>query len=162
MKNLSIFLLVTGLTLGGCCHDDFITPAGDYDFFDGALDVTDLYLSSDCSADEAYTTVGATADGETNECGYPSNNRWFKFTASATGYLYMSVQVGGIYGTQTETVVSLWDSDGNDLDCDTYYYPDDSVYLSYGDLTPGEVYYLSVDCTSDTVGTFTLCLSDTD
>lgn len=162
MKNPSIFLLITGLTLGGCCHEDFITPSGDYDFFDGALDVTGLYTASDCSADEAYTTVGATPDGESTDCGDPNNNRWFKFTASASGYLSMSVQVGGSYGTQTETVVTLWNSNGVEIYCESYYYPDDSVYLSYGDLTQGEVYYLSVDCTSDTVGTFALCLSDTD
>jgi hypothetical protein len=162
MKNLSIFLLVTGLTLGGCCHDDFIIPGGDYDFFEGALDVTNLYTSSDCSADAAYTTEGATPDGEASNCDGPNNNRWFKFTASNSGYLSMSVQVGGISGTQTETVITLWHSNGNEIYCETYDSPNDSVYLSVGDLTPGAVYYLSVDCTSDTVGTFTLCLSDTD
>lgn len=162
MSKLYIFLTVTGIVLGGCCNEDFITPGGDYDFFEGAIDVTTLYTSSDCSANEAYTTVGATPDGAETNCGSPNNNRWFKFTASGSGYLSMSVQVGGIYGTQTETVVTLWRSDGIELYCESYYYPGDSVYLSLGDLTPGAVYYLSVDCTSDTVGTFALCLSDTD
>lgn len=164
MNKISILLIVTGLLLGACCKEDFIIPAPDYDFIEGAIDLTALYVASNCSADAAYSTEGATADGEESSCGGPNNNRWFKFTASSSEYLSLAVLVGGVSGTQNETIVTLWDTDGvTELDCELYdFYSNDDVYLTYGALISGETYYISVDTDSDTYGTFTMCLSDTD
>jgi hypothetical protein len=164
MKKISPLLVVLGLILGACCDEDFIIPGGDYDFQIGAIDVTGLLEDSECSFDAEYTTEGATPDGENPSCEDPDNNRWFKFTATVEGAVFISVHVGGSYGTQTETRITLWDTDGTtDLDCATYISsPSESVYVNYSPLTPGETYFISVDSTSDTFGTFTLCLSDVD
>ncbi|HCM76793.1 MAG TPA: hypothetical protein DIS90_10450, partial [Cytophagales bacterium] len=59
----------------------------DYDYYEGAIDVTGLINS--CSADAAYTTVGGTTDKNAASCwntgATPLYNRWFKFTAPASG-----------------------------------------------------------------------------
>ncbi|MCG2463016.1 hypothetical protein K8352_19855, partial [Flavobacteriaceae bacterium F89] len=58
----------------------------DYDYYEGAIDVTGFINS--CSPDAAYDTRGATPDKNAgsnwNNSG-PKYNRWFKFTAPATG-----------------------------------------------------------------------------
>ncbi|MCG2462881.1 hypothetical protein K8352_19110, partial [Flavobacteriaceae bacterium F89] len=57
-----------------------------YDYYEGAIDVTGFINS--CSPDAAYDTRGATPDKNAgsnwNNSG-PKYNRWFKFTAPATG-----------------------------------------------------------------------------
>jgi hypothetical protein len=164
MKKISVFIIVTGLILGGCCNKDFIIPNGNYDFREGAIDVTALI--NFCSDDEAYSTEGATPDGEFSPCidDDPESNVWFKFIASDTEEIWIYIYVGGTQGSQSETILTLWDTDGiTDLDCASQYYADDYVYLSYYSLIPGEQYFFSVDVyTSDAAGTFSLCLYDTD
>lgn len=161
MRVLLLFLIAVGLVLSGCCKEDFITPSGN-DFRSGAADVTDLLGA--CSDDEAYTTAGATADGEGNNCGDPDNNVWFKITATDTEELWIYIHVGSTYGTQRHTILTLWDTNGiTPLECQSAYGPEDYVYISYSPVTSGEQYYFSVDTgTSDGAGTFTICLDDTD
>jgi hypothetical protein len=162
-----IFLIATGLLLGACCKEDFITPGESYDFKDGAIDVTTLLNENECSFSAEYTTEGATPDGDVGSCygnGGPLHNVWFKFEAPEFGYGHIYVYVGGSDGTQTYTLLTLWDSDGNELGCGSFDDADvDPVFVYYNDLDPGETYYFYVDVQdSDYVGTFTLCLDDSD
>jgi hypothetical protein len=150
------FLIALGLLLGACCNEDFINP--DYDFREFAIDVT-ARIDNGCSPDAAYSTVGATADGDDNSCvGSPQHNRWFKFQATYT-YIYVYVYVGSAEGTQRKTSVTLWEEDGTtELTCAEYELDDDDIYL-YSNVTQGEWYYFSVDAEdSESVGTFSICL----
>ena len=77
-----------------------------YDFYEGAINLSSSIGS--CSADEAYTTIGATMDKSQGSCNNGSGyNRWFKFQATATT---MSVKVdrGGNKGTIKESTSPSW------------------------------------------------------
>lgn len=155
--------------LNSCCNEDFITPTNN-DFREGAIDVTSLIIvSGSCTGSQTpdYTTEGATPDGNAADCwtnNGPLHNVWFKFMAPASENGTILVFVGGPYGTQRRTLLALWDTDGvTQLDCSTYGNDDDIVSLYQGGYTAGEYYYFSVDVQdSQSVGTFSLCLTDTD
>ncbi len=139
-----------------------LSDVADYNFYEGALDISGLINS--CSADGAYTTVNASADknkGSAWDSG-PNYNRWFKFTAT-TNYMKVQLKTGAPEGTLQYPYVAMWGSDGvtelvsmnrngqyTDLEADYY------------GLTPGNTYYVSVDNLTGTGyrGTFKLCLSD--
>jgi hypothetical protein len=168
MKRILVFVIATGLILEGCCDKDFIIPTADYDFRDGAIDVTSI-ISSSCSGNQTpdYTTVGATPDGSAGSCwsnGGPLHNVWFKFKAPVSENGTILVFVGGSFGTQRRTLLALWDTDGTtQRDCSTFGNDDDIVSIYDGNWTAGEYYYFSVDVQdSQSVGTFSLCLTDTD
>ena len=76
----------------------------DYDWYEGAIDVTSLI--NGCSADAEYTTIGASPDRNAgslwNNSG-PQLNRWFYFTAPASGEINITVDRGGSKGTQQRT-----------------------------------------------------------
>ena len=135
----------------------------DYDFYEGAVDIT-AYLNS-CSANSAYTTNGATPDknrGNNGSSGGPFKNRWFRFLAPASGFINITVNVGGgsgnPLGTQRFTELALWEADGlTELASNRYISSNDNVALNYYGLTPGSLYYFSVD-SSTGWGTFTLCM----
>jgi hypothetical protein len=168
MNKLSHILIACCLTLGGCCNEDFIIPeeeGPDYDFYEGALDISDLMNT--CSADGAFTTVGATPDQNSGSCQVnttPVANRWFKFRAAASGVGTVTVSVDFGKGTQRRTQVTLWAADGTtELDCGRAFDDNDTVSFYTSGFTPGEYYYISVDVGDGPgAGTFTICLSDTD
>jgi hypothetical protein len=169
MNRFSIFLIVSGLLPGACCDEDFIMP-GDYDFIEYAMDVTNMVTpSTSCSAFEAYTTMGATPDGNAGDCWgaspAPRHNRWFKFIASASQSIFISINVGSTYGTQRRTYAALWDTNGTTQVGGTFEDPEDQgVYLfNSSALVQGQVYYFSVDVAdADGRGTFSICMSDSD
>ena len=134
----------------------------DYDFYEGAIDLTGIINS--CSANAIYTTLGATPDktkGSTWNNGGPVLNRWFKFTATATGQINAVVDIGGVKGTQTTTQVALWQADGTtEIASNRYVANGDDVFIGATGLTPGATYYISVDALSYNYGTFTICLMD--
>lgn len=168
MERLSRVLVACCLLLGSCCDEDFIIPGDelDYDFYAGALDLTSMMNT--CSADAAYTTIGATPDRNAAECwdNYtaPVANRWFKVQAPDTGELWVTLSIGSNQGTQLRSQIALWEADATtELGCESAYYDQDNIYFGVGGLTIGEYYYLSVDVADiDAVGTFTLCVSDAD
>jgi hypothetical protein len=136
----------------------------DYDFYEGAIDVTSIINS--CSTDAIYTTIGATADkneGSNWNNDGPKYNRWFKFTAPATGEINITVDRGGSKGTQLYTQLALWEANGiTEVNSESYVLNDDDVILGAPNLTPGNTYYISVDTyNSNYRGTFTLCIEDT-
>ncbi len=133
----------------------------DYDFYEGAYDITDIMNS--CSEQAIYTTEGATPDRNAASCWdtSPNYNRWFKFTATSTD-ITIVVRTGGSDGTIQNINLALWDTDGvTELACARYTNPDDDVTLGYQGLNVGQVYYISVDNSgADNKGTFTICLHD--
>jgi hypothetical protein len=168
MRKISTLLIVLGLILGGCCDKDFITPTSSPDFIEGAIDITSLITGS-CAPSQAsyFTTVGATPDGGAGECWFntgPLHNVWFKFLPPPTLNGTISVYVGSTFGTQRRTNLTLWDTDGTtELNCSTFGNDDDIVSLYHSGYTSGQFYYISVDVQdSPSVGTFSLCLTDTD
>ncbi|MBS1542084.1 MAG: T9SS type A sorting domain-containing protein, partial [Bacteroidetes bacterium] len=139
-----------------------LSDVPDYNYYEGAADVTSLI--NGCSTNAAYTTLNATADRAAGSCwsNGPNYNRWFKFTATATQYIKVSVNVGGASGTMQYPMVALWTSALAQLNCQNQQGASTSIETDYFGLTAGQVYYISVDNFVGTGyrGTFTLCLSD--
>jgi hypothetical protein len=168
MEKLSRILIACCFLMGSCCDEDFVIPGSlDYDFYEHALDVTDLI--GDCSEHQAYTTMEATPDFNAGDCWINNSttvsNRWFKFLAPDTNEIWVTVLVGGEYGTQSRTQVAIWDTDGiTQLACARFYDDGDFVYLHTSNvLEPGVYYYISVDVADDgSQGSFSMCLDDTD
>ncbi len=135
----------------------------DYDYYEGAIDVTNLINA--CSNDSEFTTEGASGDRNAASCWntYPNYNRWFKFTAPASGVIRALIDRGGVKGTITHINAALWEADGTtEIACNRYVVSDNDVVVQSLNLTPGQTYYLSVDnATDDGRGSFTLCLYDT-
>ncbi len=142
------------------CLQDIV----DYDFYEGAIDVTSIINS--CSSDAVYTTIGGTPDKNAgsnwNNTG-PKFNRWFKFTAPASGMINVTVDIQGIKGSQRYTQLALWEADGiTEINSERYQSNLEDVALGSVSLTPGATYYISVDSfNTSTDGSFTLCLDDT-
>ncbi len=134
----------------------------DYNFFEGATDVTSLINS--CSPNAAYTTLNATPDQAAGSCwsNGPNYNRWFKFTATATQYIKAQVKIGGAEGTMNNSFVALWNSSLTQLNCQNYQGASTDIETDYFGLTAGQTYYISVDnyVGAGYRGSFTLCLSD--
>jgi hypothetical protein len=156
MNKFSILLIGYGLLLGSCCSEDFVTP--DYDFIEFAIDLTNR--SGGCDTPE-FTTAGATAVGGASPClANPVRNRWFKFF-SDSDYMYVLVRGESVGGTQRNTIVTIWDTDGTTSQACSYYYgsgDDVTAYAYY--LTVGEWYYISVDVADEQdAGSFAICLN---
>jgi hypothetical protein len=166
MRKILFILFASGYILNSCCDKDFITPTLDYDFREGALDVTSLVGSTCTISPPDYSTAGATADGEAGSCwtnSGPLHNRWFKFQAPASANGTITIYVGSVNGTQRRTSLVLFDTDGvTEISCSKYGADDDIVSM-YNSYTAGQYYYFSVDVEdSPSVGTFSMCLTDTD
>ncbi len=140
------------------CVDDEV----DYDFKLGAQVIADY--DNYCSAQQEFTTLGATPDEAAGSCwpNGPNFNRWFRFQATSTS-VSATINTGGDDGTMRYIMAALWDSLGNELECERYATDYSDVSLGYTGLTLGEWYYLSVDNLNNTGyrGTFTLCMDDT-
>jgi hypothetical protein len=139
----------------------FSQPSNDN--YNNAIDVTSLI--NNCSADEAFTTVGATPDLNVASCwtnGGPIQNVWFKFTAPESSQINITIDISGTKGTQRRTQLALWESDGiTEITCKVYSLIADDVTIGKIGLTVGSTYYFSVDTyqiAND--GTFTLCIND--
>ena len=136
------------------------TDQVDYDFFAGALEITNT--TNWCSADAAYSNLFATDDEDMGSCWVSNNggnkNVWFKFNAD-NNYIKIQVKTGGVYGNMQRQQVALWDASGTEISCTKYVTNQGIVILQTDQLTPLDDYYISVD--DDLVsGTFTLCLTN--
>ncbi|MCD4681907.1 MAG: T9SS type A sorting domain-containing protein, partial [Bacteroidales bacterium] len=140
------------------CIDDDV----DYDYYEGAFLLTDI--SNWCSVSATFTTVGATPDKNAASCWNtsPNYNRWFKFQASATGNITITVLRGGGYGSIRGVNMALWESDGvTEIACNRYVGVNDDVTIQQTGLVEDNWYYISVDnYYSGYRGSFTLCLDD--
>jgi len=142
------------------CLEDVL----DYDYFEAAEDITSLIGT--CSADAAYTTVDATPDKNPGSCTSTGKkqNRWFKFVATSTGVMKVSVLVGGSKGNQQSPQLAIWDSDGEtELMCFSPAPTNNTPAVAgVAGLVDGNTYYISVDTQSSSKeGSFTICLDDT-
>lgn len=141
------------------CLDDQVS----YDYLEGAIDVTGIINS--CSVDEAYTTIGGSADRNAGSCwdnSGPKFNRWFSFVATTTS-ISVTIDIGDGKGTQQRSQVALWEVDGvTEVGCKRYQLNGEDVTLeAIGMLNVGDTYYISVDTYNENYdGTFTLCLDD--
>ncbi len=138
-----------------------ITDVVDYDYREGAYEIADY--SGWCSSNEAFTTLGATADGVAGSCwpNGPGFNRWFKFQATGTEVMF-NVQTGGSQGTMRYPMAALYDTLGVEISCASYTTDYNDLSIGSTALTPGEWYFLAVDNYNNTGyrGTFTLCAND--
>ena len=134
----------------------------DYDYYEGAIVLDDIV--DWCSQNSEYTTIGATPDRNSASCWNtsPNFNRWFKFQASNTAKITISVLRGGFYGTIRGVNMALWETDGTtQVACNRYVGVNDNVTVQAVGLTEGNWYYISVDnYASSYRGTFTLCIDD--
>ncbi len=161
LKKISVFvaLLLSIITVIG-------QPINDN--FENAIDIT--HLINSCSADKAFTNAKATFDETPGSCWTAQEkleenirNVWFKFTAPATGQINIELKTRGDFGKIQYVEMALWDNTGiNELKCAKYTSATGGVEISSLGLTPGAVYYISVNNsgTSGHSGTFTLCLQD--
>ncbi|MBS1664917.1 MAG: T9SS type A sorting domain-containing protein [Bacteroidetes bacterium] len=133
----------------------------DYDFKQGAKDVTSQ-INSSCTSGGTYTTQFATPDQSKASCwsNGPNNNVWFKFTATATGFINAKVKISGSGETIQYPFVAIYDASNNQLACQNYQGSKTDLSLSYLGLTPGNTYYITVDNYAGYAGSFDLCLSD--
>ncbi len=141
------------------CVDESIN----YDLKAGAIPIPSI--NSWCSADAAYTTIGATADELKGSCwnNGPNFNRWFKFQATASGVATIQLKTGAGEGTLQYPFLALWDAANSQIGCATYYSQYSDIEVVAQGLTPGDWYYISVDNYTGTGyrGTFTLCVDET-
>jgi hypothetical protein len=141
------------------CMDNTV----DYDFYEGAIEITDI--TGWCSPNAAYTTVGATPDGIAGSCwnASPNFNRWFKFKASGTEKIVITVLRGGGYGNIRAINMALWQADGlTQVACNRYSSSiDENVTIQKSGLTEDNWYYISVDNFGSSYrGSFSLCIDD--
>ncbi len=130
-----------------------------FDLKSGAILLTDL--NHWCSSDAVYDNTYATADENAGSCwtGGVDNNVWFKFIA-ISGEIQIDVKTGGSFGTMRGQQIALWTSAGVEVNCaNSADYFAGTLTLTSGSLTPGNLYYISVD-DRRTHGTFTLCLNN--
>jgi hypothetical protein len=136
--------------------------SADYDFYEGAIEIP--HEEDWCSADAAYSTLGATADRNAASCWNtaPDYNRWFRFEAS-TPFVTLTIDRGGSKGTIRRINAAIWEEDGlTEVACNRYVNADDDVTVGYTNLTVGNTYYISVDNNySGYRGTFTVCIDNT-
>jgi hypothetical protein len=147
----------------GCASSDTqYTEVRDYNFKAGARILDDI--DNWCSADGAYSTVGATGDELRGSCWNtgPNYNRWFTFQATKS-YVTVDVKVGGDEGTMQYPYVAIWDAVNTQLGCAMYTGQYSDIQASATGLTVGTWYYISVDNLNAAGyrGTFTLCVDDT-
>ena len=144
-----------------------LSDVPNYDYPQGAVDLT-TQINAGCYTSGIYSNQYATADHSAGTCwsGGPYNNRWFKFTASSTGFINVKVNVNSANETMRYPMVSLWNSTiSTQLQCQNqqgYGYGTSSLSMSYYGLTPGATYYIEVDNFTPwgPTGSFDICLSD--
>ncbi|MEO6963664.1 MAG: hypothetical protein ABIY90_16960, partial [Puia sp.] len=138
-----------------------LTDVPDYDYPIGAKDVNSL-INASCTSGGIYTTQFATPDDTKGTCwsNGPNNNRWFKFTATATGFINVQVKVSGAGETLRNPFVAIFDASLTQVACQNYQGSAIDECLGVSNLIAGNTYYIAVDNYSGYAGSFDLCLSD--
>ncbi len=133
----------------------------DYDFPTGAKNVT-AQIDAACTSGGVYTTQFATPDDAKGTCwsNGPNNNRWFKFTATATGFINVQVKVSGAGETLRNPFVAIYDASLTQVACQNYQGGAVDDCLGTSGLVPGNTYYIAVDNYAGYAGSFDLCLND--
>ncbi len=141
-------------------NDQILAPPGN-DNLASATNITGS-INSSCTSGGAYTTFGATADQSKGTCwsNGPNNNVWFKFTATATGFINVQVKVSGAGETLRNPFVAIFDASLTQVACQNYQGSAIDECLGVSNLIAGNTYYIAVDNYSGYAGSFDLCLSD--
>lgn len=120
-------------------------------------------LNDWCSANAAFSTGEILTEQPLTKCS-PNVLRfakWFKFKAT-TSSIEIKVKIGNAEGTMKFPYVVLRDESLNELSCLQYNDEQDDIVLNYSELTPGKIYYFSVNNHNHSkyAGTFSLCVTD--
>jgi hypothetical protein len=139
-----------------------LTDVPDYDFYIGAVSLTNL--NNWCSSNAAYSTLYATPDKSRGTCwaNGPNNNRWFKFVA-ITPNATIQLSTGGAAGTLQYPYMALWQSNGTtQIGCAQYTSQYSPLSIVTSALVVGNTYYISVDnyTGGGYAGSFKLCVNN--
>jgi len=128
----------------------------DYDYKGGAYEITSPVRW--CSSDAQFNNYFGTPDESQGACwaGGTNKNVWFKFTAISNN-VNIDVKNGTTFGGLRDLQASLWNENGDELDCATTEGNYTHISLTSDTLTIGNTYYISVD-DSQNPGTFSLCV----
>ncbi|PKP45820.1 MAG: hypothetical protein CVT95_08055, partial [Bacteroidetes bacterium HGW-Bacteroidetes-12] len=122
-----------------------------------------IHSANNCSANAAYTTINATADGIMGSCweNGPNYTVWFKFVATTTE-VTLDLKVGGVEGTMQHPNMALWQADAlTEIKCARRINATTDVQISTSGLTIGNTYYVSCDnIVGGSKGTFTFCIDN--
>ncbi|MFK5883969.1 MAG: hypothetical protein QM489_06450, partial [Candidatus Izemoplasma sp.] len=113
-----------------------------YDHVAGAITIT--HSTNNCSANAAYTTMFASADGLKGSCweNGPNYTRWFKFVATSAK-VTLDLKVGGAEGSLRHPNMALWESDATtQVACVRRIDASTDVQISHLGLTIGNTYYI--------------------
>ena len=121
-----------------------------------------------CSADRAYTNIGATPSTVASvSCFTPSGaDVWFKFTAIATDVriTIIGATPAAAGGTLRRPEVALYYGnncdDKSEIRCTRDLTGGNTIELYMGGLFPGSVYYVRVQGANAGTGTFRLCINN--
>jgi gliding motility-associated-like protein len=163
MKNFHIIILLSlGFILRG---PSLFAQAPVNNECEGAINLPNV-RGINCSADRAYTTVGATASTVTSVSCLTANGGdvWFRFTAIATdvriSIIGATASVPG--GTLRRPEVALYFGntcdDKSEIRCQRDLIGANTVELYMAGLFPGGTYYIRVQGTG--TGTFRLCINN--
>jgi hypothetical protein len=135
----------------GLCIYDYV----DYDYLDGAIDIS--YLFNGSTSNTAYTTSDATPDEASPTCfAGPKVNRWFKFTAETN-----TTQVKYLGQSNRDATLTVWEDDGfggiSQVTCTNGGQNSFNVNVN---TVPGQLYYVSVDSRTSSTGSFGMGLND--
>ena len=148
---LGLLSCLSLIGLSQSSNDDFVN-AIDIDTLKGGWSADAEYSTLNCTPDLNQASMWSIAGGDS------LHNVWFTFTAPQNGAVSITVDRGGVKGTQTRSQAAIWESDGTtELNSIRYDLNGDDIVIAADNLTPGGTYYLSVDAqrTSST-GSFTL------
>ncbi|WP_340075629.1 T9SS type A sorting domain-containing protein [Leptobacterium sp. I13] len=156
----------------GICVSETIS----HDFIEGAIDLTNNIAAEGgtwCSDVRAYTTEDGTIEPNNPEpaCWVqgttrigPKNDKWFKFTATATGEIEAVLKTNFNDGIQYG-MLALWDSTfTNMIACTSPQGQLVDTKLTANNLVEGETYFIQVDSSNQKkggTGPFGLCVSET-
>ena len=79
-------------------------------------------IDAACTSGGVYTTQFATPARFSRDLleNCPNNNRWFKFTATATGFINVQVKVSGAGETLRNPFVAIYDASLTQVACQNY------------------------------------------
>jgi gliding motility-associated-like protein len=134
---------------------------------EGAINLNNV-RGINCSADRAYTNVGATPSTVASVSCFSANGAdvWFKFTAIATDVritiIGATASIPG--GTLRRPEVAIYSGtncdDKSEFRCQRDLTGVNAVELYLGGIFPGSTYYIRVQGTNAATGTFRLCINN--
>lgn len=134
---------------------------------EGAINLSNV-VGINCSADRAYTNVGATPSTVTSVSCFTPNGAdvWFKFTALRTDVriTVIGATTSAPGGTLRRPEVAIYNGtscdDKTEFRCQRDLTGSNTVELYVGGIFPGSTYYIRVQGANAGTGTFRLCINN--